>query len=85
MFTIIGMGALLGAVLHVPLAGILFVLESTNELSLLVLGVIASYSVYYLHRRLSKHNSLIELLLFRQNVILRDSPSLKKKRLNSQL
>jgi CIC family chloride channel protein len=85
LFIIIGMGALLGAVLHVPLAGILFVFESTNDITLILPCAIASYSAYYLHRRYSRHNNLIELLLFRQNVILRDSPSLKKKRLTSPL
>ncbi|MCP4323526.1 MAG: chloride channel protein [Psychromonas sp.] len=85
LFMIIGMGALLGATLRVPLAGILFVLESTNEISLLLPCVIASYSAFYLHQRFSKHNNLIELLLFRQKVILRDSPSLMKKRLTSPL
>lgn len=85
LFIVIGMGAILGAVLHVPLAGILFVLESTNDLTLLVPCLIASYSAYYLHRRLSNHNSLIELLLYRQNTILRDSPSLKKERITSHL
>lgn len=85
LFVVIGMGALLGAVLHMPLTGILFVLESTNELTLLLPCLIASYSAYYLHQRFSHHNNLIELLLYRQNVILRDSPSLKKKRLTSPL
>jgi len=85
LFMIVGMGALLGATLRVPLAGILFVLESTNEISLLLPCFIASYSAYYFHQRFSKHNNLIELLLFRQKVILRDSPSLKKKRLTSPL
>lgn len=85
LFIVVGMGALLGAVLHVPLAGILFVLESTHDITLLLPCIIVSYSAYYLHRRYSKHNNLIELLLFRQNIILRDSPSLKKKRLTSPL
>jgi CIC family chloride channel protein len=85
LFIVIGMGALLGAVLHVPLAGILFVLESTNDITLILPCAIASYSAYYLHRRYSRHNNLIELLLFRQKVILRDSPSLRKKRLTSPL
>ncbi len=85
MFIIVGMGALLGAVLHVPLAGILFVLESTNEISLLLPCLFASYSAYYIHQRISKQNNLIELLLARQNVIFRNSPSLRKKRLTSPL
>tara|TARA_R110001583_G_scaffold9945_5_gene46325 strand:+ start:3143 stop:4402 length:1260 start_codon:yes stop_codon:yes gene_type:complete len=85
LFIIIGMGAIFGAVLHVPLAGILFVLESTNEILLLVPCLITSYCAYYFHQRYSRHNNLVELLLFRQNVILRDSPSLKKKRLTSPL
>lgn len=85
LFIIIGMGAILGSVLHVPLAGILFVLESTNDISLLVPCLITSYVAFYCHRRYSKHNNLIELLLFRQNVVLRDSPSLRKKRLSSPL
>jgi len=85
VFIIIGMGALLGATLRVPLAGILFVLESTHDITLLIPCIIASYSAFYLHQRVSKHNNLIELLLFRQKAMLRDSPSLKKKRLTSPL
>ncbi|WP_084605383.1 chloride channel protein [Psychromonas aquimarina] len=84
LFIIVGMGALLGAVLHVPLAGILFVLESTNDLNLLLPCLAAGYSAYFIHQHFSKQNSLIELLLVRQNVILR-SGSLKKKRLTSPL
>lgn len=79
LFVIVGMGAFLGAVLHVPLAGILFVLESSNDLRLLLPCLFAGYSAYYIHQRFSRENNLIELLLARQNVILRSSPSLKKK------
>lgn len=85
LFVIAGMGALLGAVLHVPLAGILFVLETTRETALFLPCLVASYSAFYTHQRLSTQNNLIELLLSRQNVILRNSPSLRKKRLTSPL
>jgi CIC family chloride channel protein len=85
LFVIAGMAALLGAVLHVPLAGIFFALETTNEISLLLPCLIASYSAFYTHKRFSKQNNLIELLLARQNTVLRNSPSLRKKRLTSPL
>ena len=85
LFVVVGMGAFLGAVLRVPLAGILFVLEATNELQLIIPCVIASYAAYFFHQHFSRHNNLIELLLVRQKVILRDSPSLRKKRLTSPL
>jgi CIC family chloride channel protein len=85
LFIVAGMGALLGAVLHVPLTGILFVLESTHEITLLIPCLITSYCAFYTHQRISRQNSLIELLLARQNVILRNSPSLRKKRLTSPL
>lgn len=81
VFIIVGMGALLGAVLRVPLAGILFILESSEDINLLIPCIIATYSAYFVHLHFSKQNNLIELLLARQNVILRHSPSLKKKRL----
>jgi CIC family chloride channel protein len=85
LFVVVGMGAFLGAVLRVPLAGMLFVLEVTNEITLVAPCIIASYAAFYLHNRLSTHNNLIELLLVRQKIILRDSPSLRKKRLTSPL
>jgi len=85
LFVVVGMGAFLGAVLRVPLAGMLFVLEATNEITLIIPCIIASYAAFYLHKRLSTYNNLIELLLVRQKIILRDSPSLKKKRLTSPL
>lgn len=85
LFAVVGMGALLGAVLHVPLAGILFVLESTSEITLLLPCLVASYCAFFTHQRISKQSNLVELLLARQNVILRNSPSLRKKRLTSPL
>ena len=85
LFVVVGMGAFLGAVLHVPLAGILFVLESTHNLQLLLPCLFAGYCASYIHQRFSKENNLIELLLARQNIVLRSSPSLKKKRLTSPL
>ena len=85
LFVIVAMGAFLGAVLHVPLAGILFVLESTGSLDLLLPCLFAGYSAYYVHQFFSRENNLIELLLARQNIILRNSPSLKKKGRTSPL
>lgn len=85
LFVIVGMGAFLGAVLHVPLAGILFVLESTNDLQLFLPCILAGYCAYYIHQHFSKENNLIELLLARQNVALHNSQSLKDKKLTSSL
>lgn len=85
IIVLVGMGAVLGAVLHVPLAGILFVLESTYDINLLLPCALAAYSAYYIHKRFSWHNNIVELLLARQNVVLRHSPSLKKKHLTSPL
>ncbi|MCE2573801.1 chloride channel protein [Motilimonas eburnea] len=86
VFVLVGMAAFFGAVLRSPISATLLVVEATANINLVLPCLVGSLTAHIVQTRIFGQQNLIELLLARQNILLKNSPSLsKKKASNSDL
>ncbi|MCE0557806.1 MULTISPECIES: chloride channel protein [unclassified Motilimonas] len=82
VFVLVGMAAFFGAVLKSPISATLLVVETTTNFNLALPCLVGSVTAHLVQTRLLKQTNLIELLLARQNILLKNSPSLLAKNKN---
>ncbi len=83
VFVLVGMAAFFGAVLRSPISATLLVVETTANLNLALPCLVGSLTAHVVQTRIFGQQNLIELLLARQNILLKNSPSLSRKSPNS--
>ncbi|RJG40009.1 chloride channel protein [Motilimonas pumila] len=76
VFVLVGMSAFFGAVLKSPIAATLMVVETTADLNLAFPCLIGAGVASYVQHKLMSERNLIELLLARQNILIKNSPTL---------
>ncbi|MFO6424390.1 chloride channel protein [Motilimonas sp. KMU-193] len=83
VFVLVGMAAFFGAVLKSPISATLLVVEATANLNLALPCLVGSLTAHVVQTRVFGQQNLIELLLARQNILLKNSPSLSKKKIST--
>ena len=79
VFVLVGMAAFFGAVLKSPLSATLLVVETTANVNLALPCLVGAVTANLVQTKVLGQQNLIELLLARQNILLKNSPTLFSK------